>query len=130
MLSRWNIPRPGDEEWGWGPGEVRAVSLYVAQHPENDISQPVADAQGVTIYPTIEAALTLGTGSVAVDGVALIAEHGDFPDDERGSSNPFPRASSIPSLRISASIVFTIRSIEPRFKLSPTINKSTRLSAF
>lgn len=84
MLSRWNIPRPGDEEWGWGPGEVRAVSLYVAQHPENDISQPVADAQGVTIYPTIEAALTLGTGSVAVDGVALIAEHGDFPDDERG----------------------------------------------
>ena len=84
MLSRWNLPRAGDEEWGWGRSEVRAVSLYVAQHPENDISGLVAEAQRVTIYATIEDALTLGTGTVAVDGVALIAEHGDFPDDERG----------------------------------------------
>jgi len=84
MLSRWNTPLPGDVDWGWSPSEVRAVSLYVEQHPENDISQKVADSQGVVIYPDIESALTLGTDTVAVDGVALIAEHGDYPDDERG----------------------------------------------
>jgi len=85
MLSRWNIPLPGDDAWGWTKPDVKAVSLYVAQHPANDISGRVADSQGVTIYPDIESALTLGTDAVAVDGVALIAEHGDYPDDERGA---------------------------------------------
>ncbi len=84
MLSRWNIPLPGDGAWGWSPPGVRAVSLYVAQHPENDISLKVAESQSVAIFPDIESALTLGTGTVAVDGVALVAEHGEYPDDERG----------------------------------------------
>ena len=31
------------------------------------------------IYPTIAEALTLGTGKLAVDGVVLVGEHGDYP---------------------------------------------------
>ena len=33
--------------------------------------------------PTIADALTLGTGKLGVDGVLLIAEHGDYPYNEK-----------------------------------------------
>jgi hypothetical protein len=36
------------------------------------------------LYPTIADALTLGTDTLAVDGVLLIAEHGDYPLNEKG----------------------------------------------
>jgi len=47
-------------------------------------------AYGFPIASTIRDALTLGTGSLAVDGVLLIAEHGDYPSNER-NQKLFPR---------------------------------------
>src|SRR5204863_1299647 len=38
----------------------------------------------VPILPSIADALTLGTGRLAVDGVVIIGEHGDYPENERG----------------------------------------------
>ena len=39
---------------------------------------------GFKIYPTIADALTLGTGKLAVDGVLLIGEHGNYPNNDKG----------------------------------------------
>ncbi len=65
------------------PPPCDVVSLYTAQVHPNDISRRLAAAYGFKIYPTIADALTLGTGKLAVDGVLLIGEHGNYPVNER-----------------------------------------------
>ena len=61
------------------------VSLYVEQVGDNDLSQDRAERfQNLKIYPTVADALTLGGDSLAVDGVLLIGEHGDYPTNEKG----------------------------------------------
>jgi hypothetical protein len=60
------------------------VSLYTAQVPLNDLSRERAQKYGVPILPSIQEALTLGKGRLAVDGVLLIGEHGDYPANEKG----------------------------------------------
>jgi hypothetical protein len=63
---------------------VDVVSLYVEQTPEaTDLGRAKASRHGVRFSPTIADALTLGTGRLAVDGVLLIAEHGDYPFNDR-----------------------------------------------
>ena len=62
----------------------RIVSLYTAQVPSNDLSRARAKRYGVPIFPGISDALTLGTGRLAVDGVLLIGEHGNYPLNEKG----------------------------------------------
>lgn len=58
--------------------------------PRFDISQVVARRYGVPMYASIEEALTLGTGELAVDAVILVGEHGDFPFNEYGQ-HLYPR---------------------------------------
>lgn len=65
---------------------LKLVSLYTDQVPENDISRTLAAQHGFKIYPTIEGALTLGTGKLAVDGVLLIPEHGNYPKSPSGNT--------------------------------------------
>jgi len=68
-----------------GKGEfpkLKLVSAYVDQFPANDMSRGLAKEHGFTIYDTIAEALTLGGGKLAVDGVLLICEHGDYPRNE------------------------------------------------
>jgi len=60
------------------------ASLYVEQVRKNDLSRELAQEHGFRLSPTIEDALTLGTGKLAVDGVLLIAEHGDYPYNAKG----------------------------------------------
>src|SRR4051812_29802658 len=67
-------PRPG----------LRLASLYIDQVPENDIGRALAKKHGVRLAASIEDALTLGSGKLAVDGVLIIAEHGDYPLSETG----------------------------------------------
>ena len=71
------------------PG-IEIASLYTDQVPANDLSRAVAARHGVPIYPTIGEALTLGGGALAVDGVLLIGEHGDYPLNER-QQHLYPR---------------------------------------
>ena len=59
------------------PG-LRVASLYTDQVPDNDMSREMAARYGVPIFPTIREALTLGGDSLAVDGVILVGEHGDY----------------------------------------------------
>jgi hypothetical protein len=64
---------------------LQLVSLYVDQFPSNDLSRGFAASYGFRMSGTIEDALTLGTGRLAVDGVLLIAEHGDYPRSRTGN---------------------------------------------
>ena len=63
---------------------VEVVSMYTDKVPQNDLSRTMAATHGVRIMPTVAAALTLGGPELAVDGVVLIGEHGDYPDNEKG----------------------------------------------
>ncbi len=70
-----------------GQGEspnLKLVSLCTDQVPENDISRALARRHGFKIYDNVADALTLGTGRLAVDGVLLVAEHGDYPRSKTG----------------------------------------------
>ncbi len=62
---------------------VEIVSMYVDQFPENDLSREIAAAHNVPIYPSIVKALALGGSELAVDGVLLIGEHGDYAWNEK-----------------------------------------------
>jgi hypothetical protein len=55
------------------------ASLFVEQEHPADISTRLSKSWGVPKFSTIRDALTLGGKDLAVDGVLLIAEHGDYP---------------------------------------------------
>src|SRR5437667_5209181 len=65
---------------------LKLVSLYTDQRPTNDLSRWLAASHGFRTSETIEDALTLGTGRLAVDGVLLIAEHGEYPRSPTGNT--------------------------------------------
>ena len=62
---------------------VKIASLYVDQTSENDMSGAISEQFGIPIYPSIVGALTLGGDELAVDGVLLIGEHGDYAWNEK-----------------------------------------------
>lgn len=81
----------GFRQNGKPPGpRSRIVSLYTAQVPQNDMSRDMARKHDVPIYPTIWESLTLGGDRLAVDGVLLIGEHGEYPWNEKGQ-HLYPR---------------------------------------
>ena len=80
-----------------GP-EVDLVSMYIDQPHWTDLPQKLAQEHDISIYPSIRAALTLTPqgrpghwtpeddphpGELAVDGVLIVAEHGDYAGDDR-----------------------------------------------
>ena len=67
------------------------VSLYVNQVGANDLSRErAARHAAMKLCPTIAEALTLGGSKLAVDGVVLVGEHGNYPRNEKGQTK-FPR---------------------------------------
>lgn len=64
--------------------DLQLVSLYTDQVPKNDMSRDLAKKHGFKIYDTIAECLTLGGQQLAVEGVLLIGEHGNYPDNEKG----------------------------------------------
>lgn len=68
----------------------KIVSLYTDQVPEKDLSRPYAEKHKLPIFPSIAGALTLGTDRLAVDGVLIVAEHGQYPYNEKGQ-HLYPR---------------------------------------
>ncbi len=59
-------------------------SAYVDQTPENDQARDLGKEHGFLVHRTVAEALTLGTGKLAVEGVLLIGEHGNYPRNDRG----------------------------------------------
>jgi hypothetical protein len=63
------------QDGGTGPA-LTLASMYVDQFPDADLARKMSKDYGVPIYDTIEQALTLGSGRIAVDGAISIGEHG------------------------------------------------------
>jgi hypothetical protein len=82
FADRFLVGYPYEGRWRQPNGKV--VSLYVDQKPEGDQSADRAREFGFSVYPTIAEALRCGGDRLAVDGVLLIGEHGDYPRNELG----------------------------------------------
>ncbi len=83
IVRRWLEPRPErDEPHGFSPDGTEIASVFLAQRPETDLGVALCEKHDVPVFETIEAALTLGSGKLAVEGVLLIGEHGDYPAND------------------------------------------------
>src|SRR5262249_52411039 len=60
------------------------AGMYVEQQKEGDLSRELARKHGFTLHPDVAGALTRGGDKLAVDGVRLIGEHGDYPYNDKG----------------------------------------------
>ncbi len=59
------------------------AALYVDQVPENDLSRELGREFGIRVSRSVADALTVD-GRLAVEGVLLIGEHGNYPRNEKG----------------------------------------------
>ena len=59
------------------------VSLYLDQVHPADIGYRLSTAYNFPVTKSIDHALTLGTGKLNVDGVLMVAEHGDYPFNDK-----------------------------------------------
>ncbi len=83
------------EGYGWNGThhhpEMDLVSIYVDQIGKTDFSKDrAARFPQMKMYPSIAEALTTGGSKLAVDGVLLIGEHGEYPKTEKGQVK-YPR---------------------------------------
>jgi hypothetical protein len=65
------------------PSPCDVVSLYIDQVHPADVGYRLSTAFGFPVVKSIAEALTLGTGKLAVDGVLLVAEHGEYPFNDK-----------------------------------------------
>lgn len=65
------------------PPPIEVASLYQDQIHPADVGRKLAAGYGVPVKKTIAEALTLGTDKLAVDGVIIVAEHGDYPFNDK-----------------------------------------------
>jgi hypothetical protein len=68
----------------WQQPRVDVASVYIDQFPEGDLARGRVKRHNLKLFPSIAEALTLGGSKLAVDGVVIIAEHGDYPTNEKG----------------------------------------------
>lgn len=70
----------------WQAPRVDVAGVYIEQIPEGDLSVERIAKYQLKQFPTIAETLTLGGEKLAVDGVVLIGEHGDYPRNELGQT--------------------------------------------
>ncbi|MCA9074703.1 MAG: hypothetical protein KDA93_06705 [Planctomycetaceae bacterium] len=74
----------------WQAPRFDVASIYIDQFPENDLGRERIKRHKLNQFDTIAEALTLGGDKLAVDGVVIIAEHGNYPRNEKGQTR-YPR---------------------------------------
>lgn len=70
----------------WREPATDLASVYIEQFPEKDLGKQRLQKYGLKQFPSIAEALTLGGSKLAVDGVVIIGEHGDYPRNEKGQT--------------------------------------------
>lgn len=74
----------------WQPPRVEVASVFIDQFPEGDLARGRVKRHNLKLCASIPEALTLGRSKLAVDGVVIIGEHGDYPTNEKGQ-HLYPR---------------------------------------
>ncbi len=75
----------------WQPPRLDIAGVFIDQFPEKgDLGRQRIAKYGLKQCPSVREALTLGGNSLAVDGVVVIAEHGNYPRNEKGQVR-YPR---------------------------------------
>ncbi|MEX0611519.1 MAG: hypothetical protein WD738_00755 [Pirellulales bacterium] len=69
---------------GWQQPRIDIASVFIDQFPDGDLARERVKRHHLKLFPTISEALTLGGNQLAVDGVVIIGEHGDYPMNEKG----------------------------------------------
>jgi hypothetical protein len=83
----WIVNKLIDGYWWQGahtPSRVDVAAIYIHQHDTSLLAQKVAKARGIPVFKSVTEAVTLGGKELAVDGVVIVAEHGDYPRDLKG----------------------------------------------
>lgn len=83
----WIICKLMDGYWWEGAhkqSRVEVVSAYIHQFDTSGLGQKVCQAKNVPVYKTVGEAVTLGGKELAVDGVVIVGEHGNYPTDLKG----------------------------------------------
>lgn len=83
----WIICKLMDGYWWQGvhtPSRVEVVSAYIHQFDTSGLGQKVCQAKNIPIYKTVGEAVSLGGKELAVDGVVIVGEHGNYPTDLKG----------------------------------------------
>ena len=75
---------------GWQDPRIEVASVYVDQFPEDDLAKVRIARHKLKQFPSIAETLTCGGEKLAVDGVVIIGEHGDYPTNEKGQKR-YPR---------------------------------------
>ena len=68
----------------WQKPRIDVASVFIDQFPDGDLGRQRIAKHGLKQFPSIAEALTLGGKKLAVDGVVIIAEHGNYPSNEKG----------------------------------------------
>ena len=96
LVSYWGLPTSHadwivnkllDGYWWQGaptPSRVDVVSVYVHQFDTSLLAQKVCKAKNIPIFKSVGEAVTLGGKELAVDGVVIVCEHGNYPTDLEG----------------------------------------------
>jgi len=66
------------------PPPCKVASLFIEQVDDLDIGRPIAKRWKIPTFKSIGEALTLGGDKLAVDGVVIVGEHGNYPDNDKG----------------------------------------------
>ncbi|MCF0050456.1 hypothetical protein LXM25_10330 [Dyadobacter sp. LJ53] len=83
----WIITKLLDGYWWQGahtPSRVDVVSVYIHQLETSLLGQKICKAKNIPIFKTVGEAVTLGGKELAVDGVVIVGEHGEYPTNLKG----------------------------------------------
>src|SRR3954453_4182805 len=96
LVSYWGLPTSHadwivnkliDGYWWQGahtPSRVEVVSVYIHQLDTSLLGQKVCKAKNIPIFKTVNEAVALGGKELAVDGIVIVCEHGNYPTDLKG----------------------------------------------
>lgn len=83
----WIVTKLLDGYWWQGahtPSRVDVVSVFIHQFEQSGLGQKICKSKGIPIFKTVGEAVTLGGKELAVDGVVIIGEHGNYPTNLKG----------------------------------------------
>jgi hypothetical protein len=84
----WIVTKLIDGYWWQGAhmaSRVDVASVYIHQRETSGLGRKVCEAKGIPIFNSVAEAVTLGGKTLAVDGVVIVGEHGEYPTNLRDS---------------------------------------------